>query len=1174
MGHGGILRPWLTGPFFGPVPLKKPLVWTFDSRQFNVSAAMRILPVFAACCLAVSWTLHAEGPLGYYRSPAIHGDTIVFVAEGDLWRTSPAGGVAQRLTTHAGLETLPAISPDGKTVAFAALYEGKSELYTMPLNGGLPVRHTFDNSEPKAVRWSPDGQVLYATDRHSTLPDRQLMRLNPATHERTPVPLAQASDGCYDPTGGTLYFVRLPKQSSATKRYRGGWIENLWSYKNGDPEAVQLEPKDKSTSRSPMWWQDRLYFLSDRDGTMNLWSMKSDGTDPKQHTRHADMDAKSPSLDAGRIVYQKGADLRLYDIAQDKDSAVPVTLATDFEQQREQWIKKPFDFLTSWRPSPNGDRLVLTARGEIFVTTFDPGRLVEVPRQEGVRYRAASFLPDGKNLLLQSDASGEIEFWKTPANGTASPEQITQDGSIFRFGAKTSPDGKWIAYGDKNYKLWICELATKVARVVATSRSDEIQDFEWSPDSQWLAFVDELPNTYRQIKLYHLADSSTVAATSDRTNSFDPAWSPDGKFLYFLSERELRTVVTSPWGMRQPEPFYTDTTKIYLLPLRKGLRSPFLPHDELHPAPSAPDTKAPVPVRKPDEEPKPKPQPAPPPTAQKPGEETRPKVDADKEKDKDKKPDAAPAAPSKRKANEVVIDVDGLMARVEEVPVAAGNYEKLTVGPKYLYFTSKPAGFNTTGSIKHFEISGKVHQPAVLVEGTTSYELASERTKMVVRKGDDFFVIDAASTAPATLSNKAELNGWSFAISPREEWKQIYRESWRMLRDYFYDRNMHGIDWPAMRKKYEPLVDRVTERNELSDILQDMLGELATLHLYVRYGDDRGLPTIIDTAGLGARFARDEAAGGWRVEHLWKTDPDYPNKLPPLAKHGVEVAEGDVITRINGRSTLEVPHPDALLRNQAGKQVLIEVKTGDTKRQVIAKPVTDKIEADLRYDEWEYTRRLKVEELGKGQIGYVHLRAMGEDDMAQWARDFYPVFQRQGLIVDVRHNRGGNIDSWVLEKLLRKAWSYFSRPMGDSHWNMQYAFRGHLVVLCDQKTASDGEGFSEGFRRLGLGKVVGTRTWGGQVWLSASRWLVDSGMATAAEMGVYSPEGQWLIEGEGLHPDIVVDNLPHQTFLGKDTQLEFAVQHLQELIVKDPRLPVPAPKRPVKVYSDDGMKAR
>jgi tricorn protease len=331
-------------------------------------------------------------------------------------------------------------------------------------------------------------------------------------------------------------------------------------------------------------------------------------------------------------------------------------------------------------------------------------------------------------------------------------------------------------------------------------------------------------------------------------------------------------------------------------------------------------------------------------------------------------------------------------------------------------------------------------------------------------------------------------------------------------------------------------------------------------------------PDNIATASLGALLERDDAAGGWRIARVYEGDPDYPEELSPLARPGVELRAGDLIRSINGRSTLGVAHPAVLLRNQAGKQVLLEVtrQGEDTTNRVIVKPISTQREADLRYRDWELSRRRKVEELGRGMLGYVHLRAMGANDIAQWAREYYPVFQRQGLIIDVRHNSGGNIDPWILGKLLRKAWFYWQPRIGDPIWNMQYAFRGHMVVLCNARTASDGEAFTEGFRRLGLGKVIGTRTWGGEIWLSAQRWLVDSGMATAAEIGVYGPEGEWLIEGHGVEPDIVVDNLPHATYEGEDAQLEAAVKHLLELIEADPRPIPPAPRYPDKSWPRRG----
>ncbi len=1129
------------------------------------------MPYLLALLCLVSLILHAETPAGFYRAPALHGDKLVFVSEGDLWRTSAQGGMASRLTTHAGSESLPAISPDGKSLAFSAAIEGRFELYTMPLEGGLPVRRTYDDSQPRAITWTPEGRILYATDRFSTLPDTQLVTLDTKSNERKTLPLAQASAGCYG-DDGTLFFVRLPKQGSATKRYRGGWIENLWSYKEGDAEATQLEPKDTSTSRNPMWWSGRLYFVSDRDGMMNLWSMKPNGSDAQQHTRHKDMDVRNPSLDAGRIVYRLGADLRLLDLASAKDSPISIQLTTDFDQRREQWVKKPFEYLTSWHASPNGDRVALTARGEVFVSTFSPGRLVSLPRKEGVRYRAATFMPNGKDLLLQSDASGEIEFWKAPANGSAEPQQITSDGKRFRFTGKPSPDGKWIAWADKDLQLWVRDLEKNVSKLIATNSNDDtFSDFEWSPNSQWLAFVDTAPNTYQQIKLYHLSTALTVTATTDRTNSYNPAWSRDGNWLYFLSDRELKTLVQSPWGQLQPEPFFTDRTKIYMLALRKGAKSPFRPTDELSttPAPAKSTSSAPSSPTKSRLEDLVKP------IVEKlikdQTKQAEPTKDAPKEAPKPAdKPEVKKAEPTK--PIDLGIDVEGLITRLEEVPVAAGNYDHLQVGEKHLFYTNKPTSSTSKTWLMRYDISNKKHSPADFAADVTTYELCPKDNKLVLRKGDAFWLTDAAGTVPAALTDSAELSGWSFPITPREEWLQIYRESWRMMRDYFYDRGMHGLDWPAMLKKYEPLVERVTERSDLNEILSDLHGELTTLHIVVRAGDDRDVPDIIETATLGAPLQRDDAAGGWRVQHLWQTDPDYPHKISPLARPGVEIKEGDIITKINSRSTLSVAHPDALLRNLSGKQVLLDVKTGDKSRQVIMAPITNEAHTNIRYDEWEYTRRQKVEALGKGNIGYVHLRAMGEDDMAQWARDFYPQFKRQGLIIDMRHNRGGNIDSWVLEKLMRKAWSYFARPVGEPNWNMQYAFRGHLVVLCDAKTGSDGEGFSEGFRRLGLGKIIGTRTWGGQIWLSAQKWLVDSGSATAAEMGVYGPEGKWLIEGEGVLPDIVVDNLPHQTFLGGDTQLEAGVKHLQALITKDPRPVAPVPPRPKKYFSNDDKK--
>ncbi|MBN2508599.1 MAG: PD40 domain-containing protein [Verrucomicrobia bacterium] len=1067
-----------------------------------------------------------QPPRGYYRFPAIRGDTIVFTAEGDLWRVGLPGGVAARLTTHPGTEAHAVISPDGLTLAFSAEYEGPQEVYVMPLGGGVPRRLTFEG-DARTVGWTPDGMILYATRAYSTLPNEQLMRLDPATACAIPVPLSQASEGAFLAGDGpqTLVFTRLPFQGSSTKRYRGGTAQNLWRFTQGQPEAVPLTADYPGTSKNPMPWQGRVYFVTDRDGIMNLWSMTPDGGELRQHTHHAVYDVKSAALDRGRIVYQHGADLRLYDIAANRDTLLPVVLATDFDQMRERWIKKPLDYLTSAHLSPDGDRVVLTARGQVFVAPVKPGRFVAVPKQHGVRYRSARFLPDGKHLVALSDKTGELEFWELPANGVGDPVPLTRDGRVFRYPAVPSPDGRWLAWYDKNHELWVLNRARRDSKRVATSLRYNFTDLAWSPDSQWLAYVHAATNAYRQIHLCHLPSTTITTLTTDRTDSFSPAWTPDGKWLYFLSDRHLRSLQTSPWGPRQPDPYFTDTTKIYQLALTPALRSPFRAPDELARSDAKPKTPAAPPVAQP------------------------------------------AATTNETKQVRVTIDLPGLAARLEEVPVKAGNYDALQVAGKRLLYTARGTGFEAKTDLIALDITNHDAKPKTLVPDIRAYELSLDGKKIGLRKAESYYVIAASAKAPATLAAAAlNLAGWTFPIMPREEWRQIYTESWRLLRDHFYDRNMHGADWQRVHDKYLPLVDRVADRADLSDVIAEMAGELSALHIFVRYGDEREGSDQVQPAALGARFERDPNAGGWRVAHVYQADPDYPAALSPLARPGVGVNPGDVILRINGQPTLAADHPRQWLRHQAGNQVLLEVKSpkSDKPRPVIVEPITADAEANLRYDEWEFTRRQRVESAGKGQIGYVHLRAMGAADIAAWARDFYPVYMRQGLIIDVRHNRGGNIDSWILGKLLRQAWFYWQPRVGIPYWNMQYAFRGHMVVLCNERTASDGEAFTEGFRRLRLGKSIGTRTWGGEIWLSAQRWLVDSGMATAAETGVYGPDGDWLIEGHGVDPDIVVDNLPHATFNGADAQLDAAIRHLQHLIAKDPRPVTPTPQYPVK----------
>jgi tricorn protease len=1121
------------------------------------------LTLFVAVC---AWPQPSNR--GYYRFPAISGQTIVFTSEGDLWEVGIEGGTARRLTTHPGEETHAAFSPDGKTLAFSANYEGPTEVYTMPASGGLPTRRTFDG-DATVVGWTPGGKVLYSTQHYATLPDDQLATVDLENRVEL-VPLAQADQGVYDKTGATLFFTRYPFQGSYSKRYQGGTAQNLWKYAAGAAEAIPLTADFAGASKNAMWWNGRVYFLSDRDGTVNLWSMDENGKNLKQLTHHQGWDAKDASLSQGRIVYQMGADLRLYEIASASDKVVPIELASDFDHLREHWVKDPFNYNSAVHVSPDGSKVVLTARGRVFVAPLKNGRFVDVAEHKPGRYRDARFLDD-KNLLVLSTETGEVEFWKVPASGGGTPERLTTDGKVLRWEGVPSPDGKWIAHQDKDNQLWLLNIADKSEKLIANARTSGNSDpqfnyVRWSSDSRWITYDLEAPNLQNRIVLYNIETGSVTPLTTDRYSSRSAAWSSDGKWIYFISDRNLQSVVQSPWGSRAPDPYFDKMDKIYMLALKKGERSPFEPPDELHPENG---DKKDEPEKKP--EPEKKTEPAKAADASKPADAAQ----ASEKKPDEQKPDENKAddkkADNKKDDKKIDIDLDGIAARIQEVPVSPGNYENLNVAGKRICYQSFDAEDHSKNSLQCLDIANKGDKPDTLMDGVSAFEVSADGKKMLIVKRNDLYVVDAgahgSSLRDKTLSDDTvDLRGWTFSVIPSDEYKEAFQDAWRLHRDYFYDKDMNGVNWAAMRDKYGELVNRVHDREELNDLISEMVGELSALHTFVRGGDIRQGPDHIALSALGAYLVRDDKAGGYLVKHVYRSDPDRPDHASPLARPAVDVHDGDVLLAINNQDVLSAPDPSELLRNQAGKQVLLRVRTGDKTREVIVKPFGPGGERNLQYNEWEYTRRLQVEQVSGGKIGYIHLRAMGSGDINRWEEEYAPVFDNDGLIIDVRHNNGGNIDSWILGKLLRKAWMFWQPRTGVPLWNQQEAFRGHMVVLCDAFTASDGEAFTEGFKRLGLGKVIGTRTWGGEIWLSGSNFLADRGIATAAENGVFGPEGKWLIEGHGVEPDIVVDNLPHATFEGKDAQLEAAIAYLQSEIKAHPVPTVTVPKYPDKSF--------
>ena len=1132
----------------------------FTPRHLAIASA-HALALLAATALAQTAAPIAPQS-GFFRQPALQGDQLVFVAEGDLWRASAQGGPAQRLTTHAGAETYPALSPDGRWLAFVGQYDGGvGDVYVMPVAGGVPKRLSWDNAAVRVWGITARGEVLYTGATVSGEPGTQLHLVNIQSGERRALPVGQASDGALSDDGKTLYFTRHGLRNDNARQYRGGAIARLWVMDLSSEAEAKPLLAEGNNDRRPLPYRDaqgraRVAFLSDRDGSYNLWSVDAQGQDLRQHTRHKAWDIRHASLDAdGKravVAYALGADLYRVDLnASSAEQRLPIALGGDFDQQRQRWVARPQDFLTHAALSPDGERVVLTARGRLATQGVGPLRRAELPAPDQLgdagRCRAAEFSADSKQVFALCDYSGELEIWRFAANGVAKPEPVTQGAKAMRQQLLPSPDGRWIAHTDKEGHLYLTDLQAK-DRASATREIDRDlmggapDQLSWSPDGRALSYVRNTSNPWReQLMLHLIAEGKTHQLSSDRYASSSPSFSPDGQWLYFLSRRSF--VVSGnpgPWGDRNMGPQFDRGWKVYALALQPGLRLPFAAPDEL--LKSKPDSK---------------------PDAK---DEAKPEAKTEARADAKADPKAAEAKPAK--PTKPALQIAGLAERLYELPLAAGNYSALRADAKRLWLLE-------ANTLKQLPIGPQESKAETVAEQVQQFELSADGKKLMLRRAaapgsaPEILIVEAGPKLPAELDKaRVRWSDWQIAVDPKAEWRQMFADAWRMQRDYFYDKDMHGVDWVAMRAKYAPLVERVTDRLELAELMAQMVGELSLLHSQVAPGEVRRGAEEPGIAALGAQLDRDPA--GWRIGRIYQGDAELPSEASPLAAPGLNIAPGTVITAINGRAATSAPHPAELLRGQAGRQVLLQLRDPQGReRSVIVTPVDLRRDTQLRVNDWRYGRARAVQTASQGRIGYLHLRAMGRDDIADFAREFYAQVDREGLIIDVRHNNGGNIDSWILEKLLRRAWMFWQprSPSGTKPYpNMQQAFRGHVVVLANEETYSDGETFSEGFKRLGLGPVIGVTTSGAGVWLSDQNRLMDNGLMRAAENGQMLIDGRFIIEGKGVTPDITVDNLPRATAKGRDAQLEAAIAWLQKAIQAEPVVqPKPGPYlRPVK----------
>lgn len=1083
-----------------------------------------------ACCMLALGTLTAFQTIaadavsnhGYYRAPALHDQTLVFTAEGDLWTQTLGQKAATRLTSLPAEELGATISADGKWVAYVANYEGASEVYVIPITGGVAKRVSFENSRVRVQGWTAKGEILYSTDTGFGPANNWMLRsVDPQTLTTTDLPLADAVEGVIDDRNEYVYFTRFGLQVTGdnAKVYRGGAKGELWRFKLGSKtEAQLLSGQHDGSVRQPMLWQDRLYFISDSDGNDNLWSMALDGSDAKQLTQFKDWQVRGARMDQGKVVFQLGADIHVFDIAAAKDSLLNIELISDFAERREHWVTDPMDYASSANLAPAGDKVVITARSHVAIAGIDGSRLVQVALPGTYRVREAVLSQDGKSVYAISDMTGQQEIWQFPADGSRGAKQLTKDGHTLRMSLNLSSDGRFIAHDDNDGNVWLLDLKKNTNQKIITNGEGlgPYADIRWSGDSRFIALTkSEIGKQRSQIVLYSVDENKAETLTSDKYESYSPSFSSDGQWLYFLSNRQFSATPSSPWGDRNMGPVFDKRSQIFAIALVKNAKFPFSKPNELEPN----------------------------------------QVEKNDAKDK----------PSL-----VKIDWAEISQRLWQVPVDSGNYSKLRVVDDRLYLLDQAIGDDVAPNLMTIKFDRLSPKAEVFAEDIGQYEVSVDGKKLMLRKHSNeksLLIVDGGDKLGDTDNAKVQTEQWQLAISPQLEWQQMFEDAWLMHRESFFDKKMRGLDWQATKAKYQPLLDRLTDRNELNDIFMQMMGELDSLHSQVRGGDLPQDPDAAKAASLGARLQ--QTADGVKIAHIYSNDPELPANASPLNRIEVDAKEGDMLLAINGTPVVNVADVTRLLRNQQDKQVLLQLKRGSQTHKTIVMPVSAMVDSQLRYLDWVSHNAAVVEDASQGKMGYLHLYAMGGGDIESFAREFYTNYDKDGLIIDVRRNRGGNIDSWIIEKLLRRAWAFWQPTHGTPNTNMQQTFRGHLVVLTDELTYSDGETFSAGIKALGIAPLIGKQTAGAGVWLSGRNALTDKGMARVAEYPQYAMDGRWVLEGHGVTPDIEVDNLPFATFNGKDAQLETAISYLKDELVKQPIPALKVQPLPVKGMAQD-----
>ena len=1090
----------------------------------------------AVALLLASTTTTALADEGFYQYPSARGDVLVFASEGDLWRAGRNGGSAIRLTNHEEEETDPYVSPDGLWVAFNAAYDSPNDVYVMPVAGGAPRRLTFQGGSVRTVGWTPDGQVIFANTLTGSGQAEILYTVSPQGGAATAIPLWRANAATYGADGQTLFFSRRGLRARASDnaiQYRGGGMAQLWRWAGGDAEAEQLLADFGAPIRNPMAWGGRIYFISDKTGNDAVWSVAEDGSGVMQHSAELPFPVLQASADNGEIFLQNGADLLVYSVADNTMRTLPLDIVTDREQTRLRSLDNPLRMLEQVRISPSGESAAVTARGRAAVGAPGTRRRVELAIPMAARAREVVEGPEGERVFMVLDQGDRGDLFAMPADGSGEPVAITRGYDAYIWSFAIAPDGNSIVVWDKQARLQRVDVATGRVTLLASNDTGDDRPFGgvvFSPDSRFIAYSEtSRANNANTADLYvqNVATGERVQATSSRYHDYAPEFAHDGAWLYFISDRNFSPSPGHPWGDRNMGVDFPDRGELYALQLDPAAEFRFTEENELTGGDEEeePDTGS-----------------------------------ADEDEDE--------GEGEEEEVEVANIVLAGLADRLYKLPVDPGVGGGLLASDDFLYTWRGD-------DLVSIKIDRRDPEEETFAAGARGAELSADRETAMVVTGTGsapvISLVPAAAKMPEdSTPNRLRFGDWRLTVDPQAEWRQMFVDAWRLHRDFAYDPALRGLDWNAVRAQHEPLLDRIGHRAELNTILGQMAYQLGILHSQVRPGDLPSDGENNDVAFLGAQYS--EVAGGLRIDSIYQSEADLVAQRPPLRRPGVDVRVGDVIQRVDGRPVTSYADLQLALASKAGQQVRLDLMRGRTSTSAIVEPMTFNGERTASYNDFVERNRAAVDQASGGNIGYIHLRAMGGDDVATFARDYFAQLNRDGLIIDVRNNNGGNVDSILINMLMRQPWAFWTNPDGTGvpTTNMQNAYRGHVVVLIDERTYSDGETFSAGVKSLGIAPLIGTRTAGAGIWLSDRNRLADNGAVRVAENAQYAIDGTWIVEGRGGSPDYEVENLPHARFLGRDAQLGAAIALLEQQIADEPVTPlVPQPLPPVGTPASD-----